>query len=535
STKKFTLSGYVQDARTGEKLIGARVFDSNSRQGTLTNNFGFYSLTLPEGEVKLVASYSGFQRSEQDIQLKEDLTLNLSISEYQLNEVEIVAEDIERIEDQTEMSVVDIPIRQIKLMPALLGEVDVIKAVQLMPGVQSGNEGSSGLYVRGGGPDQNLILLDDVPLYYVSHLGGFFSVFNADAIKSVKLTKGGFPARYGGRLSSVLDIRMKEGDMHEFHGEGSVGLISSKLSLQGPIVKGKSSFIISGRRTYADLFTRPISRIATQGRSSFGYHFYDLNGKVNHTFSDKDRLYFSFYLGDDKLGITASDKEGEAGQEGYAEYNLKNTTVWGNRMGALRWNHIWGPKLFSNLTATYTRYGFRADNDVLDAYTYQGDTALVTQTSEGSLNYGSGIEDLGLKLDFDWYPGPNHSIKFGVASTYHTFTPGILGVKYGSNTESAIDTTLSQQLTTAFETSAYVEDEFKIGNRFSGNIGLHGVHYHVNNKSYWSLQPRSSIRFKLNKRLSWKASMVEMVQFVHLLSNSGAGLPIDLWVPATDR
>jgi len=535
SSKKFTISGYVQDARTGEKLIGARVYDEKSQKGTLTNNFGFFSLTLPTGEVQLVASYTGFQRVERALQLTADLVLNLDVAEFALNEVEIVAEDAERIEDKTEMSVVDIPIRQIKLLPALMGEVDVIKAVQLMPGVQSGSEGSSGLYVRGGGPDQNLILLDDVPLYYVSHLGGFFSVFNADAIKSVKLTKGGFPARYGGRLSSVLDIRMKEGDMNKFHGEGSIGLISSKLSLQGPIIKGKSSFIISARRTYADLFTRPISRLATQGRSSFGYHFYDLNGKVNHTFSDKDRLYFSFYMGDDKLKLTSSNKEGVEGQDGFTEYRLKNTTAWGNRMGALRWNHIWGPKLFSNLTATYTRYGFRADNDIYDAFTYQGDTSLVTQTSEGSLNYGSGIEDWGAKLDFDWYPAPSHAVKFGLASTYHTFTPGLLGIKYGTNNENTVDTTLNQQTETAFESAIYIEDEFKVGNRFSANMGLHGVHYWVNDKSYWSLQPRASARLKLTNRIAWKASYVQMRQFIHLLSNSGAGLPIDLWVPATDR
>ncbi|MEM7371871.1 MAG: carboxypeptidase-like regulatory domain-containing protein [Bacteroidota bacterium] len=532
--KRYTISGYLEDASSGEKLISAKVFDSKTRKGTLTNNFGFFSLTLPEGPVSLVATYSGFQTISKELNLTMDLSMNFSLKEFQVDEVMIVAENEERIEEKTEMSVVDIPIQQIKLLPALLGEVDVIKAVQLMPGVQSGNEGSTGLYVRGGGPDQNLILLDDVPLYYVSHLGGFFSVFNADAIKSVKLTKGGFPARYGGRLSSVLDIRMKEGNMNEFHGEGSIGLISSKLSLQGPIIKGKSSFIISGRRTYLDLFSKPISRIATKGQTSFGYHFYDLNGKVNHTFSDKDRLYFSFYLGDDNLSISNNEKEGNPGEEDFYEFRLKNKTLWGNKMAALRWNHIWSPKLFSNLTATYSKYRFNADNDLYDAYSYRQNDSIKTNVSEGSLGYKSGIEDFGAKLDFDFYPAPSHAIKFGAASTYHTFTPGLLGLKFKTG-ETNLDTTLNNQKANSLESYVYIEDEFKIGEKFSANVGVHGVHYLVNKKSYYSLQPRASARLLVGEKVALKASYVQMTQFIHLLSNSGAGLPIDLWVPATEK
>ena len=532
--QRYTISGYLEDAATGEKLINAKVFDSNSRKGSLTNNFGFFSLTLEEGPVLLVATYTGFQSVAKEINLSMDLTLNLQLREFQVDEVVIVAENEERIEEKTEMSVVDIPIQQIKMLPALLGEVDVIKAVQLMPGVQSGNEGATGLYVRGGGPDQNLILLDDVPLYYVSHLGGFFSVFNADAIKSVKLTKGGFPARYGGRLSSVLDIRMKEGNMNEFQGEGSIGLISSKLSLQGPIIKGKSSYIISGRRTYLDLFSRPISRIASKGKNSFGYSFYDLNGKVNHRFSEKDRLYFSFYLGDDNLGIQTKEQEGMPGEEEFYEYRLKNKTLWGNKMAALRWNHIWSPQLFSNLTATYSKYRFNADNDLYDAYSFRQNDSIKTNISEGTLGYKSGIEDFGGKLDFDFYPAPSHSIKFGVSSTYHTFTPGLLGLKFKTG-ETNVDTTLNNQQATSWESYAYVENEFRIGEKFSANLGLHGVHYRVKEKSYFSLQPRASARLMLGKRLALKASYVQMTQFIHLLSNSGAGLPIDLWVPATDK
>lgn len=534
--ERYTISGFITDGESGEKLISSRIYDTRSAKGTLSNNFGFFSLSLPAGEIDLVAGNAGFQTYKQTFNLQSDTVLNIALATYTVDEVVIVAEEERDIQERTEMSTVDIPIRQIKMLPALLGEVDVIKAIQLMPGVQSGSEGATGLYVRGGGPDQNLILLDDVPLYYVSHLGGFFSVFNADALKSVKLTKGGFPARYGGRLSSVLDIRMKEGNMQEFHAEGTVGIISSKISIEGPIFKGKTSFIVSGRRTYLDLLSRPISRIATEGQASFGYHFYDVNAKVNHIFSDKDRLYFSTYLGDDNLGIRSDEKEGEPGQEGYYEYGLKNKTVWGNRMGALRWNHIWSPKLFSNLTTTYTRYRFNVSNDVLDAYTYRQNDSLITERTEGNLSYLSGIEDWGAKLDFEFYPNPSNSIKFGAMTTWHTFTPGLLGLKLGADgTPGSIDTTLNAQTQNALESAAYIEDEFRLGRRFSANLGMHFSHYYVNEKSYYSWQPRVSARLLLTDKVALKASYVQMTQFVHLLANSGAGLPIDLWVPATER
>ncbi|MEL6591599.1 MAG: TonB-dependent receptor plug domain-containing protein, partial [Bacteroidota bacterium] len=527
----------LTEAESGEKMISARVYDALSAKGTLTNNFGFFSLSLPEGPIQLVATGSGFETFKLEFDLRADTLININLAQYTVDEVVIVAEDDRLIEERTEMSTVDIPIKQIKMLPALLGEVDVIKAIQLMPGVQSGSEGATGLYVRGGGPDQNLILLDDVPLYYVSHLGGFFSVFNADALKSVKLTKGGFPARYGGRLSSVLDIRMKEGNMQEFHGEGTVGLISSKISLEGPIVKGKTSFIVSGRRTYLDLLSRPISRIATQGQASFGYHFYDVNAKVNHIFSDKDRLYFSTYLGDDNLGIRTDEKNGNPGDDDYYEFSLRNKTLWGNRMGALRWNHIWSPKLFSNLTATYSRYRFKVDNDVLDAYSYRNAAdSLIIERSEGNLSYLSSIEDWGAKLDFEFYPNPANSIKFGAMTTWHTFTPGLLGLKLGEDGQpGAVDTTLNAQVQNALESAVYIEDEIRLGRRFSANLGMHVSHYYVNEKSYYSWQPRASARLMLTDKVAFKASYVQMTQFVHLLANSGAGLPIDLWVPATDR
>lgn len=533
--EKFTISGYIEDVASGEKLIAATVYDEISKQGTYSNNFGFFSLTLPAGEVKLVVAYNGYQRFSQTLHLQADKVISFKMEAFTLEEVEIIAEEQEKIQEKTEMSTIDIPVDQIKKLPALLGEVDVIKAIQLMPGVQSGNEGATGLYVRGGGPDQNLILLDDVPLYYISHLGGFFSVFNADALKSVKLTKGGFPARYGGRLSSVLDIRMKEGDMQKFKGAGSVGLISSKLSLEGPISKGKTSFIVSARRTYLDLFMRPAIRIATDGQSSGGYFFYDLNAKVNHIFSDKDRLYISTYLGEDRLGLRVNEEYGTPGQGGYSQYKLRSIVAWGNKMGAIRWNHIWGPKLFSNLTATYTNYRFKNQIEFFDQYNISSSSGgITTETQEGSLDYRSGIEDFGGKLDFDWYPNPSNSIRFGIQTTHHTYTPGILGTRFEDGVATT-DTTFVNQIQKSLETSVYVEDEFKLGSRFSANLGLHLNHYLVNENHFYSLQPRSAFRFQVSDKLSLKASYVQMTQNIHLLANSSLGLPIDLWVPATER
>ncbi|MEL6674641.1 MAG: carboxypeptidase-like regulatory domain-containing protein [Bacteroidota bacterium] len=525
---RFTISGYVEDAESGEKILSARVFDELSQKGAITNNYGFFSLTLPAGKVSIAASYVGYEAGKVAFNLRQDTTFTFKLKYFQLDAVEIVAQEQERIEEKTEMSTIDIPIEQVKLLPALLGEVDVVKAIQLMPGVQSGSEASTGLYVRGGGPDQNLILLDGVPLYYVSHLGGFFSVFNADALSSVKLVKGGFPARYGGRLSSVLDVRMKEGNMNEFHGEGSIGLISSKLSIQGPIQKGKTSFILSGRRTYLDLFTRPISRIASQGTSSVGYFFHDINGKINHIFSDKDRLYFSFYIGDDKLSASDDYSNGTPGQEGY--YNSKFDTKfnWGNDLAALRWNHIWSPKLFSNLTATFTKYNL----DIRAEEESQQQTEDSLRKDFFGLRYQSNIQDWSGRLDFDYYPSPSHDIKFGINSTYHTFIPGAVGYReqgFGND----IDTTFGARTYNSLESSVYIEDNFKIGKKFSANIGLHGVHYLIDEQSFFSLQPRASLRAMLARNVSFKASYAQMTQFIHLLTNSSVGLPIDLWVPAT--
>lgn len=528
--EKYTISGYLSDVQNGEKLIGANIYNARTLVGTTTNEYGFFSLTLPADSVTLAISFIGYQMYTESFLLKEDLTKNVQLKpNILLEEVEISAtKNAAPLQEQTQMSTVSIPISQIQSLPTFLGEVDVLKALQLMPGVQSGSEGSSGLYVRGGGPDQNLILLDGVPVYNVSHLLGFFSVFNADAINSVQLIKGGFPARYGGRLSSIVDIRMKEGNMKKWGGNVSIGLISSKFTLEGPLVKDRTSLIISGRRTYIDLLIRPFVKSNNDGGFG-GYYFYDLNAKINHRFSDKDRLYLSAYTGDDSFYYREKGEYNDGSSDTY------NTDLgWGNLTAVMRWNHLYSKKLFSNATLTYSRYQLRTQTDFSETYpTNSGDT----ETESFLARYSSGIRDLGAKVDFDFVPNPNHYIKFGIGGTHHYFKPGATQLKEEISDVFNIDTLIgSDQFVNAVELDAYIEDDVKIGNRFKANVGLHASGFIVEDAFYKSLQPRISLRYLINSDWSVKASYAQMNQFIHLLSNSSAlDLPSDLWVPATDQ
>lgn len=536
TSSRRTLSGYVYERETGQPILGATVADPVRKTGALSNAFGFFSLTLDTGRVSLRISAAGYSPLALTMAPSGDTLLRIELDPYTLHAVEIVAEDQQSLTRQTAMSAIDLSMDQIKKIPALLGEVDVIKAIQLLPGVQSGSEGTSGLYVRGGGPDQNLILLDDVPLYYVSHLGGFFSVFNADAINHVRLIKGGFPARYGGRLSSVLDIRMKEGRMNDFKAEGSIGLLSSKISIEGPIIKDKTAFIISARRTYLDLLTRPITAAAIrsgsagESKGSTGYHFYDLNAKIHHRLGDKDRLFFSLYFGDDRLGFRIENNS-ETASGNYDRSLVRNRTAWGNQLAALRWNHIWGPRLFSNLTLVYTHYRFDVENEA------STETRFGSSVSQNSafLGYRSGVRDAGARFDWDYYPGPNHTVRFGVHFTRHQFNPGLLGFTVRDAISTDVDTTIRQQEAITGEWSGYVEDEWRISARLQANGGLRYDLYQTPDGDFGLLQPRLSLRYLISENYSLKASYARMMQPLHLLSNSGLGLPIDLWVPATGR
>lgn len=532
---RFTLSGTITDQASGEHIIGATVRDLKSGKGTVTNNFGFYSLTLPSDSVLIAVTYIGYKSEAFHYFLDKNTVQNVRLEENAvLKEVEIVADRYERIEERAQMSRIDVPIEQIKNVPAFLGEKDVLKALQLLPGVSGGGEGQSGIYVRGGGPDQNLILLDGVPVYNVSHLFGFFSVFNTDAIKDVSLIKGGFPARYGGRLSSVIEINMKEGNENEFHGEGSIGLIASKLTLEGPIKKGRSSFIVSGRRTYLDILAQPLIQAGLKADDSsgkIGYFFDDVNAKVNYRFSDKDRVYLSFYTGKDKFYLDVKDDYD-------ADYEDKFSAGlgWGNITSALRWNHVWNPKLFANSTLTYSRYLFDTSNGVSSKEYENGKTVAADNFN---LHYFSGIDDVAGKMDFDYLPHPDHYIRFGASAILHTFKPGTFKSSYYSF-EAGSDTTsyssnYIQNNVHAGEYALYAEDDWKVNTHLRVNAGLHLSGFTPDNKAYFSLQPRLNVRYLFQQGYSIKAGFSTMRQYIHLLTNETIGLPTDLWLPTTGR
>ena len=517
-SSQITFSGHIRDAQTGENLPYATIIIRENGQGTAANAYGFYSISLTPGDsVTLLATYVGYvpQRIRLKPSSSQRLDLSLQPASKTLDEVEVTATRSEAIQDNVGMSTTEVPMAQVQNMPALLGEADVLKAVQLLPGVQSGSEGTSGLYVRGGGPDQNLILLDGVPLYYVSHLGGFFSVFNPDAIQNVQLIKGGYPAQYGGRLSSILDIRMKEGNLYKWRGKAQVGLLSGKVSVEGPLIEDRTSLVLSARRTYIDLFTRPLSRLASDGDVSFGYNFYDLNAKINHKLDDRNHLYLSFFGGDDRASVNY-DYEDEDG---------RSYLFWGTYMASARWNHTFTPKLFLNTTAYWSRYRFTIGSEFRDSET------------EASINYNSGIRDIGLTADFDYFASNQHRLRFGGQALAHRFKPGVnvLRVKERNPDGSDIDTSFGSLDIDGTEASVYVEDEWTLSDRLRLRSGFHLSTFWAQNEVYPNLQPRFAARYKLTDLLSWKASYARMQQNIHLLSNTDAGIPTDLWVPSTDR
>jgi len=526
AAQKITISGTVEDRTSGERLISANIYDPEVFRGVISNNYGFYSITVPAGLIRLVCSYVGFQPQNISLNLTRDTVINLLLEPViSMTEVTIRGESAKPALQSTQMSMTELTAQSIEKIPALLGEVDVLKALQLLPGVKSGTEGSSGIYVRGGGPDQNLILLDGVPVYNVNHLFGFFSVFNSDAIQTVKLITGGFPARYGGRLSSVLDIRMKDGNNKKFGVEGSIGLIASRLTVEGPIIKDKTSFIVSARRTYIDVLAQPLIRYIAkrndQPGSTGGYYFYDFTAKVNHRFSDKSRLFLSAYAGRDKAYFTTREESGTA------DNNQDFGLGWGNITTALRWNYVISPKLFCNTTLTYSKYDFLTSMETEES---EQDTVK----SQYAFSYDSGIRDLAARIDFDWQPGPEHSVKFGYSHIFHQFRPGITVFQMDEgDLASSIDTTYGNEDINAQELDLYIEDDWQIGTRLKINAGLHGAAFKVQDSTYMSLQPRLSALFMINEKLSIKAAYTHMTQHIHLLSNSTIGLPTDLWVPST--
>ena len=548
TSKSHTISGYVTDGKSQETLLGASVYDAATMKGAVTNNYGYYTLKLAEGRVDFRASFVGYEPYQAQFELKKDTVIHIALTQSNLlNEVTVTARAIESNVKGTQMSTIELPVMQLKKVPALFGETDVIKALQLLPGVQSGTEGSAGMYVRGGGPDENLILLDGVPLYNVNHAAGFFSAFNADAIKNVTLYKGNFPARFGGRLSSVVDVRMKDGDMYEYHGNVGFGLIAAKVNVEGPIIKGKTSFNFSFRRTYYDVFTAPMINMMVKMESENkknsgwgGYYFYDLNLKLNHKFSDKDRLFLSIYSGDDKVYARMkfnNDFHSSYYGTGYNSQRLDLDWKWGNRVAALRWNHIIRPNLFMNVTGAYTQYRHYLGAEMADEdhYESQGQTSDYSESIEMGLH--SGIYDYSAKADFDYKPFDDHDVKFGVNLTHHTYRPTTTAYHIletqDNQTDYAFDTVTSDASVRALETDLYVEDNWDISNFFKLNAGLHYSTFSVQKKTYHSLQPRVSMRALITDNFSLKAGYAYMSQYIHLLSSNAISLPTDLWVPVT--
>lgn len=529
SSDRYTISGYIRDAATGETLIGASIAIKGISKGISSNQYGYYSITLKKGQYKLVTSYVGYRSDQRDIDLLSDTSIQINLfSGVNLSqEVIVTARKRDNNVKTAQMGKLSLPIEQIRAVPQFMGEVDLLKVVQLLPGIRNAGEASAGIYVRGGGADQNLIMLDDAIVYNTGHLFGFFSIFNSDAIKNLSLIKGGMPAQYGGRLSSVLDISMKEGNMQKMQAEGGIGLIASRFSIQGPIKKDKASFILSARRTYIDALTKPFIPKSSQFSGS-GYYFYDLNAKMNYTFSEKDRLYISGYFGRDVFDFVNGRQ------------SLDVNIPWGNATGTIRWNHVFNRKLFSNTTLVYNDYNFN----------------FTAAQNNFEVGLSSGIRDWTVKQDYDFYPYANHKIKFGGQYTFHRFTPSVVSGRQDSiefNPQNA-------QVKFAREYALYVQDDWEVSPKFQVNMGLRfsgftqvgpykiyekdingnrtdSLEFAKGNsvKTYAGLEPRLTLRYSIDENTSVKGSVTRNMQYIHLVSNAGTTLPTDIWVPSTYR
>lgn len=529
SSKKYTISGYIKDVATGETLIGASIYVNKLKAGAVTNAYGYYSLTLPAGDAILRISYVGYATKEVTVKLNRNIILSEALeSGHLLDEVVITTTRTETGIRATQMGAESIPMQQIKSTPNMLGEADVMKTIQLVAGVQSGSDGSANLHVRGGAPDQNLILLDGTPLYKVDHAMGLFSIFPPEAVKSVTFFKSSFPARFGGRLSSVVDVRTNDGNMKEYHGLFSIGLLSSKISIEGPIIKDKTSFNINLRRTYADLLAKPFMKGSD---TQLGYYFYDLNAKINHRFSDTNRLFINFYNGRDVFDSDMKEEDSDA-QSAKNSGHMK----WGNTVVTGRWNYLISPKLFSNITVAYNRY--LCDIDAYAKISYDRDGGTDKQNVHSS--YNSGIYDWSAKWDFDYMPSPIHNIKFGFEYLYHTYEPEVHGSSTlldtgGDVTFTEKDDDVNNSTIYAHEMMLYAEDDMKVTDRWQLNLGLHASMFNVSDKTYHSIQPRISTRYQLAEHWATKASYTIMSQYVHLLSSSLLAMPTDLWAPVTEK
>jgi hypothetical protein len=516
--ENFNLSGYLRDGETGEELLFGSISVPSRGVGVTTNEYGYFSLSLPAGTHEVFYTFMGYDTRKDTIELLEHTQLNIELfpAADEIETVVVTDEISDGNVKSAEMSVLSLDMKEAKKIPVIFGEQDVVKTLQLMPGVSAAGEGSAGFFVRGGEADQNLVLLDEAPVYNASHLLGFFSVFNSDALKDVKLYKGGIPAQYGGRLSSVMDVRMKNGNSKYWMLSGGIGLISSRLTLEGPLVKDKGSIMISGRRTYADVVAKAVSDVI-DGQTLY---FYDFNAKANYKIGEKDRLYASGYFGRDVFKF-----------EG-------NGLDWGNATATLRWNHIFGNQLFANSTFVYSDYNY----------------GFGVQTDDASIELAAGIQNFNLQQDYSWYPNPKNSVKFGWRSLYHDFDAGNFTAVDNEGAEIA-SSELQEQY--ALENAIYLSNEQKMGAKFTLNYGLRlssfsniGAHTHraygAENEiiseteygngafynTYFGLEPRLNAVYLIDDKRSLKASYNRNYQYIHLLSNSTASNPTDIWIPS---
>jgi hypothetical protein len=532
--QNYAVSGDVRDHATGESIIGATVLIKNKNSGVVTNSFGFYSITLPAGNYEMELRCVGYETFLAPLKLQSNLHKDFELNPISFTGGPVIIEGTRKDNvGSTEMGKIEIGIEQIKKIPVIFGEVDILKTITLLPGVQSSGEGNAGFYVRGGGVDQNLILLDNSTVYNASHLFGFFSVFNADAVKNIEITKGGGAASYGGRLSSVLDINLKEGNSKSFHGAGGIGTIASRFTVEGPIKKDTSSFILSGRRTYIDVLAKPFMNPESSFNGS-GYFFYDLNAKFNYRLSKRDQLFASVYTGKDVFSFNSSDA------------GFSTRIPWGNTTGTIRWAHQSGSKLFMNAILTYTDYKFQFEGKQ-DQFTF---------------GLSSGIRDYGAKVQWSYYPNPTHRMKWGMDYTFHKFTPNNT---YASSGDVNFD--LGEQVKLfSHESAAYFQDDFDINEKWRINAGVripYFMHvgpftrytyptstssvggsttpittiYEKNKKvaDYVGFEPRFNARYEINKASSFKMALSRNLQFITLTSLSPSSLPTDVWLPSTDR
>lgn len=528
--QKLTISGYVKDATTGEHQPGVTVAEMRSRRHTISNDYGFFSLNLPvKDSIRIQVYLLGYQPFTWIGMPQRDTMITLLVDrlDYALATVEIKAETPPLETGDRAW----LPIQTIKTLPALAGQTDVLRSFQFLPGIAGGAEGSSGLHIRGGSPDQNLVLMDDVPLYYANHLGGFLSVFNADAIQSVQVYKGTPPARFGGRLSGVTDVRLREGDVSNFKASLEVGLVSSSLLLEGPLgKKGNTSYLITGRRFNYDLILRAMNAFQPQGAKLPLFTFDDLNLKISKIFSAKDRVSFSFFAGSDRY----IDRPGKA--------TVFNTTTedrfklaWGNKVAAFRWHHVWNPSLFSNVTAAYNAFAYESDQyGFFEQRSSASGTPRILSQVEQRLNFSSRIRDASLRWDFEWATAPKLSAKFGAVVTQHWFNPNVSAYK-NTQTSNAIDTTINPNCIPVFEPAVYGELIWVPKPQWNLSVGGHWAAYHVDSKTYSLPQPQMALSFTPGTRHSFHAALTSRQQGLHLLTGTGVGLPIDLWLPATQE